>query len=147
LLTQKRALQVFCKGDTSKWGVNVQALSGCPANFAVYTALLGPHGRFMGLNLPEGGHLSHGFYTPTKKISATSIFFESMPYSLNPETALIDYDALHANARLFRPQIIVAGTSCYSRNLDYKRFREICDDVGAILLADMAHISGIRHYL
>jgi len=143
LLTQKRALQVFCKGDTSKWGVNVQALSGCPANFAVYTALLGPHGRFMGLNLPEGGHLSHGFYTPTKKISATSIFFESMPYSLNPETALIDYDALHANARLFRPQIIVAGTSCYSRNLDYKRFREICDDVGAILLADMAHISGL----
>lgn len=142
LLTQKRALEVFGLSN-EKWGVNVQALSGCPANFAVYTALLGPHGRLMGLNLPEGGHLSHGFYTPSKKISATSVFFESMPYSLVPETGLIDYDKLLENARLFRPQIIIAGTSCYSRNLDYKRFREICDDVGAILLADMAHISGL----
>lgn len=143
LLTQKRALEVFCNGDSTKWGVNVQALSGCPANFAVYTALLGPHGRLMGLSLPDGGHLSHGFYTPTKKISATSVFFENLPYSLDPKTALIDYDALHANARLYRPQIIVAGTSCYSRALDYKRFREICDDVGAILVSDMAHISGL----
>ena len=142
LLAQKRALQAFGL-DASKWGVNVQALSGCPANFAVYTALLGPHGRLMGLNLPDGGHLSHGFYTPAKKISATSAFFESMPYSLNPETGLIDYDRLHENAKLFRPQIIVAGTSCYSRNLDYKRFREICNDVGAVLLADMAHVSGL----
>jgi glycine hydroxymethyltransferase len=141
-LTQQRALQTFgC--DSEKWGVNVQALSGCPANFAVYTALLGPHGRLMGLNLPDGGHLSHGFYTPAKKISATSTFFESMPYSLDPETGLIDYDKLHENAKLFRPQIIIAGTSCYSRNLDYKRFRQICDDIGAILLADMAHVSGL----
>jgi len=142
VLTQQRALKTFgC--DSAKWAVNVQALSGCPANFAVYTALLGPHGRLMGLNLPDGGHLSHGFYTPAKKISATSTFFESMPYSLDPETGLIDYDKLHENAKLFRPQIIIAGTSCYSRNLDYKRFRQICDDVGAILLADMAHISGL----
>jgi glycine hydroxymethyltransferase len=66
-----------------------------------------------------------------------------MPYSLDLETGLIDYDKLHENAKLYRPQIIIAGTSCYSRNLDYKRFREICNDVGAILLADMAHISGL----
>jgi len=104
---------------------------------------VGPHGRIMGLNLPDGGHLSHGFYTPTKKISATSVYFESFPYLINNETGLIDYDRLHENARLFRPQIIIAGTSCYSRNLDYKRFKEICVDVGAILLADMAHVSGL----
>jgi glycine hydroxymethyltransferase len=66
-----------------------------------------------------------------------------MPYSLNLETGLIDYDKLHESAKLYRPQMIIAGTSCYSRNLDYKRFREICNDVGAILLADMAHISGL----
>lgn len=141
-MCQKRALETYGL-DPAKWGVNVQALSGCPANFAVYTALIGAHGRLMGLNLPDGGHLSHGFYTPVKKISATSIFFESFPYTLNPETGLIDYEKLHENAKLFRPNIIVAGTSCYSRNLDYKRFREICDDSGAILLADMAHVSGL----
>jgi len=142
LLTQKRALEVYGLENT-KWGVNVQPLSGCAANFAVYTALVGPHGRIMGLNLPDGGHLSHGFYTPTKKVSATSVYFESMPYLINNETGLIDYDRLHENAKLFRPQIIIAGTSCYSRNLDYKRFREICNDSGALLLADMAHVSGL----
>jgi len=125
------------------WGVNVQPLSGSPANLAVYTAIVEPHGRIMGLDLPDGGHLTHGFQTQTRKISATSIFFESMPYKVDPETGLIDYDELARNVKLFLPKLIVAGVSCYSRNLDYKKFREIADSVGAYLMSDMAHISGL----
>jgi len=141
-LVKERALQCF-KLNPEEWGVNVQVLSGSPANFAVYTAIVEPHGRIMGLDLPDGGHLSHGFFTPTKKISATSIYFESMPYKVNPETGLIDYDELQKNAKLFRPKVIVAGTSCYSRVLDYKRFREICDENDSYLMSDMAHVSGL----
>merc|ERR1719273_2327149 len=142
LLAQKRSLALFGL-DPAEWGVNVQPYSGSPANFAVYTALVEPHGRIMGLDLPDGGHLTHGFFTEKKKISATSIFFESMPYKVKPETGLIDYDELARNALLFRPKIIVAGISCYSRNLDYARFRQIANSCGALLMADMAHISGL----
>ncbi|XP_046378364.2 serine hydroxymethyltransferase, cytosolic-like [Haliotis rufescens] len=142
LLCQKRAREAFSL-DADRWGVNVQPLSGSPANFAVYTALVEPHGRIMGLYLPDGGHLSHGFMTQNKRVSATSLFFESFPYKVDPATGLIDYDKLRENALMFLPKMIVAGVSCYSRNLDYKRFREIADEVGALLLADMAHVSGL----
>ncbi|XP_013381162.1 serine hydroxymethyltransferase, cytosolic-like [Lingula anatina] len=141
-LCQKRALEAFGL-KPEEWGVNVQPLSGSPANFAVYTALVEPHGRIMGLDLPDGGHLSHGFMTSSKKISATSIFFESMPYKVDPVTGLIDYDKLQENAKLFKPKMIIAGVSCYSRNLDYQRFRQIADENDSYLLADMAHISGL----
>ncbi|XP_076647483.1 serine hydroxymethyl transferase [Halictus rubicundus] len=142
LLAQKRALEAF-NLNPEEWGCNVQPYSGSPANFAVYTGLIEPHGRIMGLDLPDGGHLTHGFFSASKKVSATSIFFESMPYKVDPQTGLIDYEKLAETARLFKPKIIIAGVSCYSRCLDYKRFREIADEHNAYLFSDMAHISGL----
>lgn len=97
----------------------------------------------MGLDLPHGGHLSHGYQLPTKKISMISKYFETFPYRLNEETGLIDYDKLRENALLYRPKIIIAGTSAYSRLIDYERMRSIADEAGAYLLSDMAHISGL----
>jgi glycine hydroxymethyltransferase len=97
----------------------------------------------MGLDLPHGGHLSHGYQTPTKKISAISKYFETLPYRLNETTGYIDYDKLEEMASVYRPKIIVAGASAYSRLIDYQRMREICDKVNAYLLADIAHISGL----
>jgi len=97
----------------------------------------------MGLDLPHGGHLSHGYQTPTKKISMVSKYFETVPYRLDESTGLIDYAKLEEIASLYRPKIIIAGTSAYSRLIDYKRMRAIADSVGAYLLSDMAHISGL----
>merc|ERR1712187_551616 len=141
-LCQERALQA-CRLDPKDWGVNVQTLSGSPANFQVFTALCEVHDRIMGLDLPHGGHLSHGYQTDTKKISMVSKYFESIPYRLDEETGLIDYDECEKFATRVRPKILIAGTSAYSRLIDYARMRQIADKCGAVLLADMAHISGL----
>ena len=108
-----------------------------------YTALLETHDRILSLDLPHGGHLSHGYQTPNKKISMVSRYFESMPYRLNESTGTIDYDEMERSAELFRPKLIVAGASAYARLIDYERIRSIADGVGAYVLSDMAHISGL----
>ena len=118
-------------------------MSGSPANFAVYTALLQPGDRIMGLSLAHGGHLTHGHQTETKKISASSVYFESQPYYVDAESGLIDYDRLAKEALEFKPKMLICGASAYPRDFDYKRFREIADSVGAYLLADIAHYSGL----
>jgi len=141
LLCEKRALEAFGL-DSEVWAVNVQPYSGSPANFAVYTGLLKPGDKIMGLDLPSGGHLSHGFETEKKKISATSIYFQSKPYKVNDE-GWIDYDELEKNALEFKPNILICGASAYPRDFDYGRFREIANKVGAYLMADIAHISGL----
>lgn len=141
-LCQKRALDAF-NLDPEKWGVNVQSLSGSPANMQAYASVLQPHDRIMSLDLPHGGHLSHGYQTDVKKISAVSTFFETFPYRLNEETGIIDYDKLEENAKLYRPKLIVAGASAYARLIDYERMRKICDAHNAYLLSDIAHISGL----
>ena len=147
-LCKKRALAAYHL-DPEKWGVNVQPYSGSPANLAVYTGLLRPGSRMMGLELASGGHLTHGHYTFNaktgirKSLSGSSIFFETLPYHVDPKTGLVDYDFLEQTANIFRPQLIVCGASAYPREWDYARIRKIADANGAMMMMDMAHISGL----
>ncbi|KAF9687266.1 hypothetical protein SADUNF_Sadunf02G0075600 [Salix dunnii] len=143
LICWNRALEAFGL-DSDKWGVNVQPYSCTSANFSVYTGLLLPGDRIMGLDSPSGGHLSHGYYTPGgKNVSASSIFFESLPYKVNPQTGYIDYDKMEEKAMDFRPKILICGGSSYPREWDYATFRQVADKIGAVLMCDMAHISGL----
>ncbi|KAK6938473.1 Serine hydroxymethyltransferase-like domain [Dillenia turbinata] len=143
LLCCERALKAFDL-DSENWGVNVQPYSCTSANFAIYTGLLQPRDRIMGLDLPSGGHMSHGYYMGNgKKVSGASIFFESLAYKVNPQTGYIDYDKLEEKALDFRPKILICGGSSYPRDWDFSRFRQIADKCGAVLMCDMAHISGL----
>ena len=117
---------------------NVQPHSGASANFAVFFALLNPGDTVMGMNLAEGGHLSHG-----SPVNISGKYFNIVPYGVDPVTETIDYDKLEETALACRPKLIVAGASAYARTLDFPRFREIADKVGAYLMVDMAHIAGL----
>ncbi len=139
-LARRRAAELFAANGISADNlyVNVQPLSGAPANSAVYTALLQPGDTIMGLNLNDGGHLTHG-----SPVSRSGKVYKGVPYFVDPVTEVLDYDAIERIAVENKPQIIVAGYSAYPRIIDWQRFREIADKVGAYLLADIAHISGL----
>lgn len=136
----ERALKAY-NLDPKKWGCNVQLYSGSVANLAVYLGLLKPHDRIMGLDLPSGGHLTHGFMTAKKRVSGTSVYYESIPYKVGLD-GLIDYDGMEIVADAVKPRLIICGASAYSRDFDYERFRKVADKHGAYLMADIAHISG-----
>ena len=118
--------------------VNVQPHSGAQANSAVYMALLDPGDRILGMKLDHGGHLTHGM-----KINFSGLYFDVVGYGVREEDSVLDMDELEQVAEDSRPKLILAGWSAYSRQLDFKRFREIADSVGALLVADMAHFAGL----
>jgi len=155
-LAKSRAAELFKLPHD--WGVNVQAHSGSPANLAVYLGLLQPGDTIMGMYLPDGGHLSHGWsYEPktkqdptklkyeggSRKVNVTSKFFNSVQYKTDPETQLLDYDEIERIAKEEQPKLIVTGGTAYPRDIDYKRMKEIADSVGAYYHADIAHEAGL----
>lgn len=132
-LARERAKKVFGAEHA-----NVQPHSGAQANFAVYFALLKPGDTIMGMNLAHGGHLTHG-----SPVNVSGSYFNIVPYGVEEDTLVIDYDNVEKIAKECNPKIIVAGASAYPRAIDFKRLREIADSVGAILMVDMAHIAGL----
>ncbi len=143
------------------WGVNVQALSGSPANLAVYIALLKPGDKMMGMYLPDGGHLSHGWsYDPqsgknnlnsdimfypggSRKVNITSKFFRAVQYKTDPKTRKLNYDEIERIAQREKPRIIITGGTAYPMEVDYKRMKKIAEKVGAYYMADIAHEAGL----
>lgn len=117
---------------------NVQPHSGAQANMAVYVALLQPGDTVLGMNLSHGGHLTHG-----SKVNASGKLYNFIPYGLNEQTGQIDYDEVEKLALDYKPKLILAGASAYSRIIDFKRFREIADKIGCYFMVDMAHIAGL----
>ena len=136
-LAIERALKLFgLKSDD--WHVNVQALSGSPANLAVYVALVPQGGKIMGMSLDQGGHLTHGH-----KVSATGKFWIQVPYGVDKKTEVLNYAELTEIAKKEMPAIIVGGYTAYPRQIDFKKLREVADSCGALLMIDMSHIAGL----
>ncbi len=133
LLAIERAKKIFGAEH-----VNVQPYSGSPANAAVYFGLLKFGDTIMGLSLDQGGHLTHGH-----KVSFSGIAFKSVPYFLDKKTHLLNYDEIRRHAKKHKPKLIISGYTAYPRKIDFKQFSEIAEDVGAISMADIAHIAGI----
>lgn len=136
-IAQDRARKLFDLKE-SEWGVNVQPLSGSPANLAVYSALVPPGEKIMGMALSHGGHLTHG-----QKVSMTGKFWNSTLYEVDKNTELLDYEEVKKKAIAEKPKIIVAGFTAYAHVVDFKKFREIADACGAFLVVDMSHFAGL----
>ena len=136
-VAEQTAIERLTKLFGAKYA-NVQPHSGAQANFAVFFALLQPGDKVMGMNLSHGGHLTHG-----SPVSVSGKWFEVVSYGVREDTQLIDYDELEAIAKKEQPKLIIAGTSAYPRTINFARFREIADQVGAKLMVDMAHIAGL----
>src|SRR3954449_4131779 len=117
---------------------NVQPHSGANANLAAFMAMMNPGDPFVAINLASGGHLTHGM-----KLNASAIFYKPDFYELDPKTEQIDFDSVRVKAKELRPKVIVCGYSAYPRTIDFAKFREIADEVGAKLMADVAHIAGL----
>ncbi len=137
VVAKDRALKLFGL-LSSKWHVNVQPLSGSPANLAVYVGLVPLGGKIMGMSLQDGGHLTHGH-----KVSMTGKSWVQVPFGVRGDTEVIDYDELKKLAQKEKPQIIVAGFTAYPRKVDFKKFREIADSCKALLMVDMSHFAGL----
>ncbi len=137
-LARQRALDLFIKkSDQSGWHVNVQPYSGSPANIAVYFALADFGSRLMGMSLTQGGHLTHGH-----KVNFSGRAYKFIQYSLGQDERL-DYDQISKLAKQYRPKIIVSGATAYSRVIDFRRFQDIAESIGAVHMADVSHIAGL----
>lgn len=134
---ENEAIEYACKLFGSKYA-NVQPHSGSSANMAVYRALLNPGDKVLGMSLAQGGHLTHG-----SKVSFSGIDYNVIGYEIDPVTEKIDYKKIEEQALLEKPKMIIAGSSAYSQEIDFKKFREIADKCGAYLMVDMAHIAGL----
>ena len=136
-LCKERALKLFGL-NPEEWHVNVQPLSGSPANLSVYLACVPKDGKIMGMSLDHGGHLTHGH-----KVSASGKFWQQIPYGLDKTTEVLNYDQLRETADKEKPALIVSGFTAYPLIIDWKRVREAADAAGAIMMVDMSHIAGL----
>lgn len=136
-LAKSRALKLFGLSP-KKWAVNAQPLSGSPANLAALLALVPVGGKIMGMSLKDGGHLTHGH-----KVSATGKLWKQVPFGVDEKTEIINYENLKKIAAKEKPNLIIAGFTAYPRIVDWKKFREIADACGAVLMVDMSHVAGL----
>ncbi|MDE1941464.1 MAG: serine hydroxymethyltransferase, partial [Patescibacteria group bacterium] len=136
-LAQERALKLFGLSP-EEWHVNVQPLSGSPANTAVYTGVVPPGGKIMGMALDQGGHLTHGH-----KVSATGKFWQQVPYGLDQTTETLNYDQLRETGMKEKPAVIVSGFTAYPRTIDWARMKDVCESAESLMMVDMSHFAGL----